>query len=69
MANSDKRIVYTDEEGRLIIMCPASYERCGLTVEEIQTKDVPEGITSHIVNLTDLPSDPSFTDAWTYTPD
>ena len=67
MANSDKRIIYTDAEGRLIIMCPA--DNCGLTVEEIQAKDVPDGITSYLVNLTDLPSDPSFTDAWTYTPD
>ena len=48
-------------------MCPA--DNCGLTVEQIQAKDVPSGIsTSHIIDATDLPSDTDFIDAWTYTP-
>ena len=51
MANTDKRIIYTDDEGRLVIVCPAN---CGLTVEQIQAKDVPSGIsTSHINDATD----------------
>ena len=67
MANSDKKIIYTDGEGRLVIVCPA--DNCGLTVEQIQAKDVPVGIsTSHIINTTDLPTDTDFIDAWTYTP-
>ncbi len=66
MANSDKRIVYTDEKGRLVIVFPA--DNCGLTVEEIQAKDVPTGTTSYILNASDLPSDTDFVDAWTYTP-
>lgn len=67
MANSDKRIIYTDEKDRLVIMCPA--DNCGLTVEQIQAKDVPTGIsTSHIIDVTDLPTDTDFIDAWTYTP-
>ena len=67
MANSDKRIIYTDEKDRLVIMCPA--DNCGLTVEQIQAKDVPTGIsTSHIIDATDLPTDTDFIDAWTYTP-
>ena len=61
MANTDKRIIYTDNEGQLVIMCPAN--NCGLTVEEIQAKDVPTGIsTSHIIDATDLPSDTDFID-------
>ena len=67
MANSDKRIIYTDEKGRLVIVYPA--DNCGLTVEQIQAKDVPIGIsTSYIINATDLPTDTDFIDAWTYTP-
>ena len=67
MANSDKRIVYQTDDGFLAIMTPA--DNCGLTVEEIQAKDVPSGIsTSHIIDATDLPSDTDFIDAWTYTP-
>ena len=66
MANTDKRIIYTDDEGQLVIVCPAN---CGLTVEQIQAKDVPSCIsTSHIIDATDLPSDTDFIDAWTYTP-
>ena len=66
MANTDKRIIYTDDEGELVRGCPAN---CGLTVEQIQAKDVPSGIsTSHIIDATDLPSDTDFIDAWTYTP-
>ena len=33
MANSDKRIVYTNDEGKLCIIIPS--DNCGLTVEEI----------------------------------
>ena len=67
MANSDKKIIYTDGEGRLVIVSPA--DNCGLTVEQIQAKDIPAGIsTSHIINTTDLPTDTDFIDAWTYTP-
>ena len=36
MANSDKRILYTDDDGTLIVIVPA--DNCGLTVEQIQTK-------------------------------
>ncbi len=64
--NSDKRIVYTDADGNLVVVCPA--DNCGLTVEQIQAQDVPEGITSYIINATDLPSDIDFMDSWTYTP-
>ena len=34
MANSDKRIVYTEDSGNLCIVSPA--DNCPLTVEEIQ---------------------------------
>ena len=65
MANSDKRIVYQTDDGFLAIMTPV--DNCGLTVEEIQAKDVPDGKTSYIINATDVPSDRSFRNAWTFT--
>ncbi len=65
MASSDKRILYTDDEGQLIIVVPM--DNCGLTVEEVQTKDVPSGKTSYIVDKSVIPTDRSFRDAWTYT--
>ena len=65
MANSDKRIVYVSDEGVLAVIVPS--DNCGLTVEEIQAKDVPSGKTSYIVDKSVVPTDRSFRNAWTYT--
>ena len=65
MANSDKRIIYMQDNGVAAIICPS--DNCGLTVEEIQAKDVPVGKTSYIVDKSVVPTDRSFRNAWTYT--
>jgi len=65
MANSDKRIIYTTDDGGVAIVIPA--DNCGLTVEQIKDKDVPTGKTSYIVDKSVIPTDRSFRDAWTYT--
>ena len=66
MANSDKRIIYTKDDGSIAIITPA--DNCDLTVEQIQAKDVPTGIsTSYIVSKSVVPTDRSFRNAWTYT--
>ena len=59
----DKRIVYTNDDGTISIIVPAD---CGLTVEEIAAKDVPSGKEYHIVNVSDIPSDRTFRNAWTW---
>jgi hypothetical protein len=66
MANSDKRIIYTDDNGNVCVVVPS--DNCGLTVEQIQAKDVPSGKDSYIVDKSVVPSDRSFRNAWTYTP-
>ena len=65
MANSDKRIIYTQDDGTVAIVIPA--DNCEHTVEPIQAKDVPSGKTSYIVDKSVVPTDRSFRDAWTYT--
>tara|TARA_B100000941_G_scaffold276434_1_gene239081 strand:- start:1238 stop:1438 length:201 start_codon:yes stop_codon:yes gene_type:complete len=65
MANSDKRIIYTNDDGSISIVIPT--DNCGLTVEQIQAKDVPSGKTSYIVDKSVIPTDRSFRNAWTYT--
>jgi len=65
MANSDKRIIYTNDDGTISIVIPT--DNCGLTIEQIQAKDVPEGKTSYIVDKSVIPTDRSFRNAWTYT--
>ena len=66
MAVSDKRIVYMQDDGTVAIMIPT--DECGLTVEQIQAKDVPDGKTSYIIDAIEVPTDRSFRNAWTYTP-
>ena len=65
MANSDKRIIYTTDDGGVAIVIPA--DNCPLTVEQIRDKDVPTGKTSYIVDKSVVPTDRSFRNAWTYT--
>ena len=66
MANSDKRIVYTQDNGTVAVVIPA--DNCDLTVEQIRDKDVPSGKTSYIIDKSEVPTDRSFRNAWTYTP-
>tara|TARA_Y100000401_G_C8284289_1_gene205193 strand:- start:123 stop:578 length:456 start_codon:yes stop_codon:yes gene_type:complete len=63
MANSDYNIVYTVNDF-LVVMSLS--DKCGLTVEEIQAKDVPDGVTSYIVKHSDLPTETDFQNAWVY---
>lgn len=62
----DKRIIYPTDEGGVAIIIPAP--ECGLTIEEIAAKDVPEGKPFKIVNASDIPTDRTFRNAWEYQP-
>jgi hypothetical protein len=59
----DKRIVYKNDDGTISIIVPAD---CGLTIEQIAAKDVPSGKEYHIVNASEIPSDRTFRNAWTW---
>jgi len=59
----NKRIVYQNEEGGISIIVPAD---CGLTIEEIAAKDVPTGKEYHIVDVSEIPTDRTFRNAWTW---
>jgi hypothetical protein len=59
----NKRIVYQNDEGGISIIIPAD---CGLTIEEIAAKDVPAGKEYHIVDVSEIPTDRTFRDAWTW---
>ena len=65
MANSDSRFLYTDDNGILCIVCPA--DNTDLTLDQIKAKDCPSGKTVYTINKSDVPTDRSFRDAWTYT--
>ncbi len=58
------RIIYPTVDGRVAVIVPA--DECGLTIEEIAAKDVPQGVPFKIVDVTDIPSDRTFRNAWEY---
>ena len=59
----NQRIIYPTDDGGVAIIIPAD---CGLTIEEIATKDVPEGKPYKIVDVSDIPTDRTFRNAWEY---
>lgn len=58
-----KRIIYPNDDGGVAIIVPAD---CGLSIEEIASKDVPEGKQYKIIDVADIPSDRTFRNAWEY---
>jgi len=58
----DKRIIYKNTDGIINIILPID---SSLTVEEIARKDVPTGLSYKIVNVSEIPSERTFRDAWT----
>jgi hypothetical protein len=59
----NQRIIYPTDDGGVAILIPAD---CGLTIEEIAQKDVPEGKPYKIVDVSDIPTDRTFRNAWEY---
>ena len=62
---SDYRFLYTNDKGMLCIVSPA--DECPLTLDEIKAKDCPSDRPVYTVNKSEVPTDRSFRNAWTYT--
>jgi hypothetical protein len=60
----NQRIIYPNDDGGVSVIVPAA--ECGLTIEEIAAKDVPAGKPFQIVDVSDIPSDRTFRNAWEY---
>jgi hypothetical protein len=60
----NQRIIYPADDGGVAVIIPAP--ECGLTVEEIAAKDVPQGKAFKIVDAADIPEDRTFRNAWEY---
>jgi hypothetical protein len=58
----NQRIIYPTDDGVAVII-PAE---CGLTIDQIAAKDVPAGKPYQIVNVSEIPSDRTFRNAWEY---
>lgn len=59
----NKRIIFQNDDGGISIIIPAP--ECGLTIEEIAAKDVPTGKPYKIVDVSEIPTDRTYRDAWT----
>lgn len=60
----NQRIIYPTDDGGVAVIIPAP--DCGLTIDEIAAKDVPPGKQFKIVDVTDIPTDRTFRNAWEY---
>jgi hypothetical protein len=61
----NKRIIYPTDNGGVAVIIPAPSS--GLSIEQIAEKDIPAGKPFKIVDVTDIPSDRTFREAWEYT--
>jgi len=60
------RIIYPNDDGGVSIIIPSPEALETMTIEEIAAKDVPAGKPFKIVDVSDIPSDRTFRNAWEY---
>ena len=61
----NKRIIYPNNEGGVSILIPSPNWKG--TIEELAVKDVPAGLPYKIVDVSEIPTDRTFRNAWEYT--
>ncbi len=64
-----QRIIYPTDEGGVAVLIPAHewLAQEGNTIEALAAKDVPAGKPYKIVDVSDIPEDRTFRNAWEYT--
>ena len=60
----NQRIVYNNDEGGISIIIPTAEWLAEHTIEELAAKDVPAGKDYHIVDVSEIPTDRTFRNAW-----
>jgi hypothetical protein len=60
-----KRIIYKNPDNSVSIIIPAPEALQSMTIEQIAKKDVPTGYKYKIVDVSQIPSDREFRNAWT----
>ena len=61
-----QRIIYKTAEGGVAVIVPTPEYLETHTIEELATKDVPAGAEFKIVDVSDIPADRTFRDAWEF---
>jgi hypothetical protein len=64
----DKRIIYPTDSGGVAVIIPAPewLSEEGNTLEALAAKDVPTGKPWKIIDVSDIPTDRRFRNAWEY---
>jgi hypothetical protein len=60
-----KRIIYKNPDNSVSIIIPTDEALQSMTIEQIARKDVPTGLKYKIVDVSEVPSDREFRNAWT----
>jgi hypothetical protein len=60
-----KRIIYKNTDNTVSIVIPTDEALQYMTIEQIANKDVPTGYKYKIVDVSEIPSDREFRNAWT----
>jgi hypothetical protein len=63
----NQRIIFPNDEGGVSIVVPAPEFMATHTIEDVIAKSVPAGKPYKIVDVTDIPTDRTFRNAWEYT--
>lgn len=61
-----QRIIYKTDDGGVAVLIPTAEWLESHTIEELAAKDVPAGAEFKIVDVSDIPEDRTFRDAWEY---
>jgi hypothetical protein len=61
-----KRIIYKTDNNDVAVIVPAPEYLNTHTIEQVAAKDVPAGVEYKIVDVSEIPSDRTFRDAWEY---
>ena len=59
-----KRIIYKNLDNSVSIIVPSDEALQSMTIEQIAKKDVPTGYKYKIVDVSEVPSDREFRNAW-----
>jgi hypothetical protein len=61
-----KRIIYKNPDNSVSIIIPTDEALQSMTIEQIALKDVPANTPYKIVDVSEIPSDRTFRNAWEY---
>ncbi len=57
-------IIYPNGQGGVCVVTPTPDALQTMTIEEIAAKDVPQGLEYKIIDVSELPQDRTFRNAW-----